>query len=301
MLDFSGFAEYTLCIMKKFCILLFFAFTVSLPALEVFFVPGWRTGDSNRAGCVRIMRDIWPGSSITVKSWDSLVSLNTARQNAAEFVPELLAEILRMPEKKRSHLVLAGHSLGAAIVLEVLCELEKRGVAIHSAALLGAPVANDDPRIFRALNAVRNYCYNVAFSGDGILRTLYPLSESGIPLGTAGWKYFHPRMIESRLEQSFSFYHHFAYRYLEELDRLIDAQCEDDLLKNGHHPFLYDETGIFWKVERDFRSWQLQKHLFNNEYRLIDPRKRIRFSGDRKSAETAWESVITHLSAGGVK
>ena len=301
MLDFSGFTEYSQYIMKKFCILLSFALTASLPALEVFFVPGWRTGDSNRAGCVRIMHDIWPGSTITVKSWDSLVSLNKARQNATGFVPELLAEVLRMPEKQRSQLVLAGHSLGAAIVLELLCELEKRGIVIHSAALLGAPVAHDDPRIFRALNAVHTYCYNVAFAGDGILRTLYPLSESGVPLGTAGWKYFHPRMIESRLVQSFSFYHHFAYRYLEELDRLIDDRGGDDFLKNGRPPFFYDETGMFWQVERDFHSWQLQKHIFNGVYRLTDPRKRVRVSGERKSAETAFESVITHFSAGGVK
>ena len=287
--------------MKKYGLLLSFALMASLPALEVFFVPGWRTGDSNRAGCVRIMHDIWPGSAITVKSWDSLVSLNQARQNAAGFVPELLSEILRMPEEQRSQLVLAGHSLGAAIVLELLCELEKRGIVIHSAALLGTPVANDDPRIFRALNALRGYCYNVAFSGDGILRTLYPLSESGLPLGTAGWKYFHPRMLESRKVQSFSFYHHYAYRYLEELDRLIDAQDETVVLKNDSQPFLYDETGMFWQVERDYRSWQLQKHIFNGKYRLTDPRKRVRFSGDRKRVNAAFDSVITQFSSGGVK
>lgn len=287
----------------KNCFLLLALLTFFLSSAgEVFFVPGWRTGDSNRAGCVRIMRDIWPGMEITVKSWKSLVGLSEARKNAAQYSKVLLNEILQMPESRRKELVLAGHSLGAAIVLEVLNELEKRDISIGSAALLGAPVANDDPGILRGLNAVRGYCYNVAFTGDGILRTLYPLTESGSPLGTSGWKYFHPRMVESIVEQSFSFYHHYAYLYLEELDRLIDAQSAAATpgVINGSHPVLYDETGMFWKTEQQHQSWQLQKHLFNDEYRLLDPGHRVRCTGTAEAVSAAFEQVKSH-SSGGVK
>ena len=86
---------------------------------EVFFVPGWRTGDSSRAGCVRIMRDIWPGYDISVKSWNSNVALTDAIKNAEHCADLLKKEISAMPEARRKNLILAGHSLGGAVVLDV--------------------------------------------------------------------------------------------------------------------------------------------------------------------------------------
>ena len=286
--------------MKKSVTLLVLFFAFASVAGEVFFVPGWRTGYSSRAGCVRIIRDIWPGMTVTVKSWNSMVGLGEARVNAELYCKTLLAEIIAMPESSRKQLILTGHSLGAAIVLEILAELDKRNLQIRSAALLGAPVANDDSRILRALNAVTENCYNVAFAGDGVLRLLCPLSGTGNALGIDGWCYRHPRFIESRVEQSFSFYHHYAYRYLEALDKLMDSLIAAPVpeIAGGCQPYFYDETGFFWNTVSEYAGWQLQKHLYNGEFRLLDPRKRIRMTGDGTTLHGVWEQVKSQLAAG---
>ena len=289
---------YNEYIMKRLLTLLFISMFLCSGGAEVFFVPGWRTGYSARAVCVRIMHDIWPGIPVKVKSWNSLVSLNEAKVNAENYTGTLLSEILAMPDARRRELILAGHSIGAVIVLEILKELDKRDLKIHSAALLGAPVANDDPGIFRALNAVRGICCNIAFSGDGVLRVFYPFSGSGDALGVAGWQYKHPRFIERCVKQPFSFYHHYAYRYLEELDDLLDSQPERAVveIKDGCIPHFCDETGLFWNTEAEYCRWQLQKHLFNGKFRLLDPEKRIRKTGSGSALRTAFDAVKKQLS-----
>ena len=284
----------------KRTVISFILFFVSVcSAGEVFFVPGWRTGNSSRAGCVRIINDIWPGMPVAVKSWDSMVTLEEAKQNAAAYTGVLLKEILDMPESRRRELILAGHSLGAVIVLEILDELAERKMQIKEAALLGTPVANDDPRIFRVLNAVRNCCYNVAFSGDGVLKLLCPLSGTDEPLGVAGWKFSHPRLIESKLSQPFSLYNHFAYRYLEELDRLVDSRTAGEIhIPGGCEPFFYDESGIFWRKKEEFRFWQIQTHVINGKFRLVDNLNRVRLEGSEADVKSKFEYIRNYLSAG---
>ena len=285
--------------MKNFVTSLLLLCAMLSHAGEVFFVPGWRTGNSARAGCVRIMRDIWPGVPITVKSWKSMVTLEEAKQNAAAYTGVLLKEILDMPESRRRELILAGHSLGAVIVLEILDELAERRMQIREAALLGTPVANDDPRIFRALSATRNCCYNVAFSGDGVLKLLCPLSGTGKPLGVSGWKFSHPHLIESKVSQPFSLYNHFAYRYLEELDRLSDSHAAGEIhLPGGCEPFFYDESGIFWRKQDELSSWQIQRHVINGKFRLVDNLNRVRLEGSEADVKSGFEYIRNYLSAG---
>lgn len=283
----------------KRSVILFILFFVSVcSAGEVFFVPGWRTGNSSRAGCVRIIHDIWPGMPVTVKSWDSLVSLEEAKQNAATYTGALLKEILAMPAERRRELILTGHSLGAVIVLDILNELAERKMQIKAAALLGAPVPNNDPVIFRALDVVQKYCYNVAFTGDGVLRLLCPLSGTGEPLGVRGWQFSHPRFVESVVTQPFSLYNHFAYRYLEELDRLVDThEAKLIHIPGGCEPYFYDENGFFWRKQEEFASWQLQYHIINGKFRIVDPQNQVRLDGTESTARNGFEYLKNHLSA----
>ena len=286
-------------IMKNFVTSLLLLCAMLSHAGEVFFVPGWRTGNSSRVGCVRIINDIWPGMPVTVKSWDSLVTLEEAKQNAATYTGTLLKEILDMPAERRRELILAGHSLGAVIVLEILDELAGRKMQIKEAALLGAPVPNNDPVIFRALDAVQKYCYNVAFTGDGVLRLLCPLSGTAEPLGVNGWKFSHPRFVESVVTLPFSLYNHFAYRYLEELDRLTDThEAKQIRIPGGCEPYFYDENGIFWRKQEEFASWQLQSHIINGKFRIVDPQNQVRLEGTESTARSGFEHLKNHLSAG---
>ncbi|MBO5823202.1 MAG: DUF726 domain-containing protein [Lentisphaeria bacterium] len=206
--------------MKKYLTIYCFALLLSLAGKEVFFVPGWRTGDSSRAGCVRIMRDIWPGYDISVKSWNSMTALADAVDNAAVKAEELKKELAAMPESRRKNLVLAGHSLGAAVVLDVLDYLAANNMTVAEAALLGTPVAADDPKLLRAVNAVYGKCFNVAFSGDTLLKFLYSFKASGLPLGVGGSKIKHPRFVDHIVKNAPDLTNHFAYKYLEALDRI---------------------------------------------------------------------------------
>ncbi len=209
--------------MKKYLTIYCFALLLSLAGKEVFFVPGWRTGDSSRAGCVRIMRDIWPGYDIHVKSWDSNTALADAVDNAGIKAEELKKELAAMPEARRKNLVLAGHSLGAAVVLDVLDYLAANNMSVAEAALLGTPVAADDPKLLRAVNAVRGKCFNVAFSGDTLLKFLYSFKASGLPLGVGGSKIKHPCLVDHVVNNAPDFTNHFAYKYLEVLDTVVDS------------------------------------------------------------------------------
>ena len=85
---------------------------------EVWFVPGWRTGFSSRDGCVRILKDIYPGQNIRVCSWDSLQPWQTAVRNSREFTGKLNQEIMRLDHSRRRDIILVGHSIGGEIVLE---------------------------------------------------------------------------------------------------------------------------------------------------------------------------------------
>ena len=190
---------------------------------EVFFVPGWRTGDSSRAGCVRIMRDIWPGYDISVKSWNSNVALTDAIKNAEHCADLLKKGISAMPEARRKNLILAGHSLGGAVVLDVLDHLAKNKMKISGAALLGTPAAADDPRLPQIMAALDGRCYNVAFAGDTLLQFLYSFNAQGKPLGVGGSSFKHPRFVEHVEKNEPDLTNHFAYKYLEVLDRVVDS------------------------------------------------------------------------------
>lgn len=209
--------------MKKYLFYFISILLCTASGKEVFFVPGWRTGNSSRAGCVRIMRDIYPGYDIDVKSWNSHVALTDAVKNAEICAQKLKKEISAMPESRRKELVLVGHSLGAAVVLDVLDHLAANRLKIAGAALLGTPVASDDPRLPRAMAAVAERCYNVAFAGDTLLQFLYSFNAPGKPLGVGGSCFKHPRFVEHIEKNEPDLTNHFAYKYLEVLDKVVDS------------------------------------------------------------------------------
>lgn len=289
--------------MKKFLITSVLSVMTLLPGAELFFVPGWRTGYSSRAGCVRIMKYIWPECRITVKSWNSKVPLDEAQENAVQYSAQLKAEILAMPENRRRELVLVGHSIGAAIVLDILDMLASRDLTIKEAVLLGAPVPDDDRRIFRAAAAVRGFISITSFRGDAILKLFYPWF-SGKPLGTAGWRFKHPKVFQLITKPEFSFTNHYAYIYLEQFGVFRDTLPPipaDVKLPGSCTAHFYDESGIFWQTVKQHGSWKLQKHICRNLRRITDDKNRVRCCGEKQKINKIFESVKVQLSAAGKK
>ncbi|MCI5779320.1 MAG: DUF726 domain-containing protein [Lentisphaeria bacterium] len=264
---------------------------------EVWFVPGWRTGFSSRAGCVRILRDAYPGREVKVKSWDSRCVWPRALRNAEAYTDELFREIAALPESERRELVLVGHSIGGKIVLEVLSRLAVRGDRIDSAALLGAVVPCDSPRVAAAMRAVRFELLNVCNPGDWVLKYLYPLgNDPAAPLGYSGWISRDPRFHEAEADHHWSsFFNHFAYRYLEALAKMLDRlPPRIEVRQDAPHTPRPPADTLFWSDVEEFGAWRLQRH-YDGRARILDPDGVRRAVGGMEAMRAAFADVKKHL------
>ena len=266
-------------------------------AADVFLVPGWRTGFHGRDGCVRIMNYIYPGKKIVVKSWDSLQPWHVTKRNAQKQTGKLLMEILAMPENDRRELILVGHSIGAQIVVDILCELSRRNLKIHSVSLLGGALPADDPRVARCLEAVRFYCTIVYNPDDWVLKYLFPLDNSlREPLGLHGWSGSDPRVFESQApNERFGFCNHFAYLYLEELGRLISRippeRPEIKVIQDKANAERIPADQIYWDTVLVHGGWKLQKNCLNGNFRILDDYGIRRAQGSEKSMQESFADV----------
>lgn len=280
---------------------LLFFLLLSLPVLgDVFFVPGWRTGFDGRELSVNILKKTFPATGIVVKSWDSLQPWDVTKRNAVVHTGKLLEEIIALPEKEREELILIGHSIGADIVVDILCQLEKRGMKVHSAALLGAALPDDDPRIVRALEALRNYCCIVYNPDDWVLRYLFPLDNSmHSPLGLNGWTGKDFRVYEIRAESDrYGFCNHYAYIYVENLDRLIRKLPREfpdvTVIQDEPNTVRIPADMVYWETVDTFRNWQLQKSVYG-KYRILDPWGKRRANGSKEKMQTSFADIQEQL------
>lgn len=279
-------------------ILVIFFLLLTLRATgEVWFVPGWRTGFDDRAGCVRILRDIYPGKNIKVCSWDSLQPWRVTRQNSREYAALLFAQVVSLPEEKLRELTLIGHSIGGDMVLDILSKLSTGGKKIHSAALLGAAVPCDDPRIGDALDALRFELCNIRNPHDWVLKYLYPLDADRIPpLGYSGWQGSDPRFFETECEaKRFVFFNHFAYLYLEKLQELHHTiPPRVTVIQKDKNREQIPADNIFWHDVETIHSWKLQQH-YDGRARILDPTGVRRAQGSMESMRRSFHDVQKQL------
>ena len=287
--------------MRFFVLLLLFS-VLPLSA-EVFFIPGWQTGvDSSRDGCVAILRDIFPGQKITVQPWDGMdLQWSRVKAKAESHNQRVLARVLALPENQRRDLIIVGHSVGANIAVEVLCELARRKIKIHSSVLLGGALPNDDPRIRRSLDAVRFCCCIVYNPDDWVLKYLYPLGEvvSRKPLGLEGWSGWDMRVFESRApDERFGLFNHYAYLYLYELARLYRnlpefhevtvAQDEENLERQPG-------DDVFCETVESFSGWKLQKSVYSGKFRILDDHNIRRANGRESKMRESFAGIKEQL------
>ena len=203
-----------------------------------------------------------------------------------------------MPEAERRELVLIGHSIGGRIVLNLLNRLAAKGKKVHSAVLLAAVVPCDSPQIPHALDAVRFEICDVSNPGDLILKDLYPLDgDHTAPLGYAGWVGCDPRLIEGVCRhEGGSFLIHFAYLYLEELERMYRALPPRVEVSSASPPRRPADT-LFWQDVEVYGSWRLQRHYDGRSARLLDPDGVRRAAGDNASVRVVFADVKRQLDA----
>lgn len=287
--------------MRLFIFLLIFL-SLSASAVEIFFVPGWRTGFHNREGCVRILQRTYPGIKITVKSWDSKQPWHVAERNAADYTQVLFNEVLNMPDARRRELILIGHSIGARIVIDVLNQLVEHGKTIHSSALLGGAIANDDPRISQSLKAIRYNCCIVYNPDDWLLKMFFPLvNKLEVSLGEFGWKNTDERVFESRARNElWAFYNHYAYIYLEELERLVPQLPPiepENIMQDEKNIVRKPADQLYWDDLKIFKGWKLQKNCISGKCRIIDFYGKRRAQGSETKMRAAFTEVEKSLSS----
>ena len=278
-------------------LIIFLMFLTLRAAGEVWFVPGWRTGFDDRAGCVRILKTIYPDRKIKVCNWDSKQPWRATRINAGEYAALLFAQTAALPDEKLKQLILVGHSIGGDMVLDILSKLSVHGKKIHSASLLGAAVPCDDPRIGNALKAVRFEITNIYNPHDWVLKYLYPLDADAMaPLGYSGWAGSHPRFFEMECEaKRTGFFNHFAYLYLYKLRELMHTLPRRiEVLQDAANKEQLPADGIFWQDVEVFQMWKLQQH-YDGRARIIDPAGVRRANGTFSSMRHAFDEVKKQL------
>ena len=284
--------------------LIFLLMFATLPlAAEVFFIPGWQTGvDSSRDGCVRILKDIFPDETITVQSWDGMdLQWSLVKSKADAHTQRVLNRVLAMPEAQRRELIIIGHSIGARIAIEVLCELARRNIKIHSSAFLGGAVADDDPRIRRSLDAIRFTCCMVYNPDDWVLKYLYPLGEviGHTPLGLYGWSERDMRVFESRApKELFGPFNHYAYLYLYELARLyrrLPEFREVTVIQDEENEVRHPGDELFWETVDNSGGWQLQKSIYSGKFRILDDHNIRRACGSESKMRESFADVKRQL------
>ena len=269
--------------MRFLLILLIFSLSSALFAAEkeVFFIPGWKTGYSAREGCVAILKDIYPGVKITVKSWDSDVSWSEAKKNAEEFTAVFAEELLSMNDERRRELILIGHSLGAKILLDAIIALRDKDLKVSEIVLLGAALPYDREDIRSLLPVSRTIFFNVCFPDDALLKLLYPMFEGNIALGSIGWAYSDRRFVEYAVpETKLSFFNHYAYIYLEQFGSLRPGALKkyrESLFPRGYaaageRDF---DGGIYWKTVEQRGDIRLQRYFTGEQFRIIDSDGRV--------------------------
>ena len=269
---------------------------------EVFFIPGWRVGFAKREGINRRLLEAFPGKKITVKAWDSRQPWDVTKKNAEEVMEKFFQEISAMPESARRDLILVGHSIGAKIVVEILNKLADEGKKIHSAALLGAAIAENDSRIERALDALRFYCFNIYNPGDWVLLFLFPLDNFGTTsLGLYGWHGSDHRFFEAAVTHSdrVAFANHYAYIYLDELGIMlknIPRFAEIDVLQDEYNIPRIPADMLYWHKIREYQGWLLQKNSAG-KYRILDPDGVRRAQGCEKKMKKSFADLAEKLKS----
>ena len=169
-------------------------------------------------------------------------------------------------------------------------------------ALLGGALPDDDVRISRALDALRFFCSIVYNPDDWVLKYLFPLDHKlHSPLGLNGWTGQDYRVFESKARSDrFGFCNHFAYIYLEELDRLVEKLPQElpevSVMQDEADVVRIPADEIFWQTVRRFGNWQLQKSSYNPEkYRILDGRGFRRATGQRVKMTEAFDDVCRQL------
>ena len=206
--------------MKKRLLLMFLFSAFLLGAKEVIYIPGWLTEKATFDQEERLLKDTFPGYSITVKPWASgtprglikkneneskrelLQRWNKARNNSELFAAEIVRYIAAMPPEQQRETILIGHSLGGRCTVFAAAQLKKENIKINRVILLGSAVNNSDERLKECGEVSLLPALNIYNYRDSVLRFAYANCEHSRAAGQVGTKTQLPNLLNFRIADS---------------------------------------------------------------------------------------------------
>ncbi len=254
-----------------------------------------------------VLRQIYPNAeTVEMKAWNSPkmniaqmgVAWSISLENSAKFVPELVKMILQLPPDQQARLILAGHSLGARIVVKAAAECAKKNVHIKKIILAGAAIDNDDPDIPAVLDVSNEIVENLINFNDALL-AIYKIGGEFKPALGTGYLYktdplrFREIVVAGTVE-------HYGYKYFE---RYLKAVTDNNFEYSGivvPQDFMQVNfpTGggmVWWDVLDSSLGWRLQHNQATGHCRIIDSGGTRRAWGRKVKMEAAFDKVKFQL------
>ena len=266
---------------------------IPTPPPAVIYIPGWQNKGKLQNEPVKLLQEIYPGSKITVKIWDSDGDFETCKERADKFAGILADEICAMPQDTQRNIVLIGHSLGGRIAVKTVAGLKEKNVYIRQAVFLGAAIPEDAREIAAAWGAVLEPCINIHNRHDKILRTIYSVFGAGLrdALGSYGYSgsFYGVHMLQYEIKSNENeMANHDVTWYMAKLAEI--KTLSGKLPRSGS---LTGNPSSSWRLSGQCCNWKIEARQDNSSYRIINSHGQIIFTGKKFDALPLWKQYST--------
>lgn len=205
----------------------------------------------------------------------------------ADDCSQYLAEAIKqMTPEKQKRLILAGHSLGARIVVRTAAKLleinrnkkDNAKINIRKIILAGAAIDNDDKDIAATYQISMEPVDNIINTQDISLAFYCWIGEDHAALGT-GYKskdFTEKEFCEFVVHKSIS--HCKYFKVYQELHNCFMYEIVAPQVRPNLNWKIMNKR-IWWNIVDECHGWELQKNLATNRYRIVDNENRRRSWG----------------------
>lgn len=166
------------------CLIFFSALFVN--AAEIVFIPGWNSEKEDKATYETPLKELFPGTTIKVMTWNSdIMDWTKVLENADEFSKDATKYLEGLSQEEQASLILIGHSLGCRIILNVAKDLSDKQIQIKQITLLGAAI-DFDMDLEQLTKTSKAPVISVFSRNDSVLKFLYSNMQHKFALGFCG-------------------------------------------------------------------------------------------------------------------
>jgi pimeloyl-ACP methyl ester carboxylesterase len=286
---------------------------------ETWYVPGWMRTNKPEELAWSSFTNVFSTTKNRFRRWDGNQLWPIAVKNADAEAVKLADEIKAMPEERRAHLTLVGHSLGGRIVARALSKVSSDGIKIKRGILLAPAIPANDGDIERMGFGSEEPIIVVVNPDDMTLKYVYAIAggEAGPAYGASAASGM-PRNVKEipvnddiakstvidafwgRFDAVKEIANHHALFYLEELSQVLDGKESKGVRvmvpqDKVNFEWKVMDAGVWWNVLDEKAGWKLERNIVTGHCRIINPEK-IRVAwGDYSRMKMAFNKVVAQL------